>query len=676
MNLLRQLMPQSLRAKSSFTIILVAAVLIEVTSIVQYLFARKSIQEEVQHRAQTELQVKNLEIQKVMTAVEVAARNMVWAAGQQLSHPDSLGGVLRRLVGQNATIVGAGIAFVADYYPQHGRWFEPYVTQKADGTLVSTQIGSQDHDYLHAEWFMKGMAVGKGYWSEPYFDESGAKMMLCTYTLPVRDVVGNTVALLGTDVSLDWLSDVINAHHIYPSSYNLMISREGQLMACPVESLVMRQSIQEATEDLEDTTVRSINKKMMSGFSGQASVIDEKGEKNYVFFAPIEGETGWSMAVVCSDREIYYGLRQVGFNLFVMMIFGLILLGVIIRRTARGEARLSEVKAEKQRIASELRIASNIQKGMLPKIFPAFPDRDDVDIYGTLMPAKEVGGDLYDFFIRDEKFFFCIGDVSGKGVPASLVMAVTRSLFRTIASHDSAPERIVSSLNDAMADMNEETMFVTLFIGVLDLPTGRLRYCNAGHCPPVLSGTKCEVLHVEANIPIALVNGWKYVAQETLITPHTTLFLYTDGLTEAVDSATTLFGEKSMMEVISQANADGKQAPEELIGCMSEAVHRFVGEAEQSDDLTMLAIQYTKEQRDVRLLRTLTLENDVKQVDQLAAFVDGVCEEMGFDMALTMQMNLAIEEAVVNVMNYAYPAGTVGQSGFRKSVAPIPVRMS
>lgn len=652
---------KTLQNRSSFAIIVIAAVLIEATSVVQYWFARKGIQEEVQHRAQSELQVKNLEIQKVLTAVEVAANNMVWAIEQQLARPDSIQSICRRLVEQNPNIVGCGIGFVADYYPQHGRWFEPYVAQHSDGTLHNAQIGSPTHDYLQAEWFLSGMAAGKGLWSEPYFDNAGAKMMLSTYTLPVRDPRGNTVAILGADVSLDWLSSVINAYHIYPSSYNLMISRQGQLMACPVESLVMRRSIEEATAGLEDTTARTINREMMSGQSGRATVIDENGEKNYVFYAPLGGDTGWSMAVVCSDREIFYSLRQVGFNLFLLMIFGLVLLGIIIRRTARGEAKLFEVRAEKQRIASELRIASNIQKGMLPKIFPAFPERDDVEIHGTLMPAKEVGGDLYDFFIRDEKLFFCIGDVSGKGVPASLVMAVTRSLFRTISTHESAPDRIVTTMNEAMAEMNEENMFVTLFIGVLDLPTGRLRYCNAGHCPPILSGADTEELHVEANLPLALMTEWKFVAQETLIAPHTTLFLYTDGLTEAEDADHHLFGEQRMMDVISQAHAEGKQTSEDLIDSMKQAVDAYVGDAEQSDDLTMLVIQYTKEQRDVRLLRTLTLDNDVKQVEKLATFVDGVCEEMGFDMALTMQLNLAIEEAVVNVMNYAYPAGTTGK---------------
>ena len=248
--------------------------------------------------------------------------------------------------------------------------------------------------------------------------------------------------------------------------------------------------------------------------------------------------------------------------------------------------------------------------------------------------------------------------------------------------------------------MNESNMFVTFFIGVLDLPTGRLRYSNAGHCPPVLIGMTKGMLRIEPNIPLGLMDGWKYTCQETMIDPNTTIFLYTDGLTEAENADHAQFGEQRMMEVAqtcvqpkkmmnttsdkAQAstatpvpNGDAtatkstdpdKAAEETAAACnaerivkrMSNAVHDFVDGAEQSDDLTMLAVQYTKKHIVEVLSRTITLHNDVNEVPQLAAFVDDVCEALGFDAPTVMQMNLAMEEAVVNVMNYAYPAGTVG----------------
>ena len=316
------------------------------------------------------------------------------------------------------------------------------------------------------------------------------------------------------------------------------------------------------------------------------------------------------------------------------------------------------INAEKGRMEGELQTARRIQMSMLPKTFPPYPERDDIDIYGQLMPAKEVGGDLFDFYIRDEKLFFCIGDVSGKGVPASLLMAVTRSLFRTVSAHESQPVRIMTTINESIAEDNDSNMFITLFIGVLDLPTGRLRYTNAGHDAPLLIGKlNTGKLPCDPNLPIGVEEGWKFTAQEAIIDPETIIFLYTDGLTEAENIFYDQFQEERIIETIRLS----EHHPQQLIQNMTEAVHQFTDNAEQNDDQTMLAIQYTKEQdKNARLCRTITLSNNIDEVPQLAAFVDEICEAIGVDMSTAMSLNLAIEEAVVNCMDYAYPAGTKG----------------
>lgn len=585
---------KSLQTKSSLALLVTAAVLIELTSAVQYWYAKKGIREQVEQRAKSELKVKGLEIQNILTAVEVAMKNHAWEAEQMLALPDSMYSVTRRLAEQNDQIVGAGISFVPNFYPKMGRWFEPYVKAEKGKAAVMSQLGSETHDYTQMDFYTMTMKSGEPYWSEPYLDSDGAHAMVTTYAYPLRDKTGKVVAIMGADVSLDWLEKLINASHIYPSSYNMMISRTGQLMVCPVESLVMRQNIQEATAGMKDTTMQSINREMLAGRSGQTAVTDDNGEKNYVFYSPIKGTTGWSMAVVCSDKEIYYGLRQVGFNLLLLMLFGLALMAYIIARAIRNFKRLQAVNAEKERIGSELRIANGIQMGMLPKIFPPYPDRDDMDIFGSLVPAKEVGGDLYDFYIRDEKLFFCIGDVSGKGVPASLVMAVTRSLFRTVSAHEDNPSNIVMKLNEAMTEMNESCMFVTLFVGALDLSTGRLHYCNAGHCPPLLIGNELTLLPVDTNIPVGFLAEWQYTSQQITLPSQTSIFLYTDGLTEARNAEKEMFGKQRMNDVIRKAIEEGKTAPEQTIRMMAEAKNRFVNGNEQSDDLTMLAIKYNK----------------------------------------------------------------------------------
>ena len=671
--ILRRLIPKTLRSKSSLAIILTAAVLVELTNGVQYLFAKRGIQNEVEQRAKSELRAKSLEIENVTTAVEVAVNNMVWAVEAELANPENIPNITRMLLENNEQIVGAGVTFVADYYPKYGHWCELYVARRSNGDIEAEQIGGPDHDYLQSSWFSGAIAANEGYWSDPYYDEKGARMTLCSYFAPVHDQNGQVVALLGADVSLDWLSELINAKQIYPSSFNLLLSRTGQIMACPVESLVMRRNIEQVTADMSDTTIDYINREMMAGHSGKATVHDDDGKKNYVFYAQMDDDTGWSMAIVCSDYEIYYTLRQVRFNLFLLMLIGMALLGYIIWRATKNAIRLQAVNTEKERIGSELHIASEIQKSMLPKIYPPYPERDDVEIYGSLVPAKEVGGDLFDFFIRDEKLFFCIGDVSGKGVPASLVMAVTRSLFRTVSAHEASPERIVAQMNDSMAQTNDTNMFVTMFVGVLDLPTGRLRYCNAGHCSPLLidseqpetaamkeeaqDNQRLSTINCVSNLPIGIIPNYKFEGQELFVHTGSTVFLYTDGLTEAEDTMHVQYGEDRMMTQMKKIDAS---KPQDLIEHVAAAVHAFVGDAKQSDDLTMLAVRYTKKQLDVRLKRDLTLQNDIAQVPLLAQFVEEVCEEIGLDMSTTMQMNLALEEAVVNVMKYAYPHGIVG----------------
>jgi sigma-B regulation protein RsbU (phosphoserine phosphatase) len=219
------------------------------------------------------------------------------------------------------------------------------------------------------------------------------------------------------------------------------------------------------------------------------------------------------------------------------------------------------------------------------------------------------------------------------------------------------PHRIISIINDSMTENNDSNMFVTLFVGILDLPTGRLRYANAGHNAPLLidsAGKQIGLLPIDPNLPAGVMTGWKFTSQEAMIDPGTTIFLYTDGLTEAEDKQHNLFGEDRMLAIAEPMH------PQQLIENMSEAVKQFVGDAVPSDDLTMLAIRYTKPQLVNHLQRSLTLANYIEQVPQLEEFVDGVCETVGFDMSTTMSLNLALEEAVVNVMNYAYPAGTKG----------------
>ena len=620
MKSITQRIPLAQLAKPGLMLIIVAAVTLGATSLIQYFYSLKGIREEAMMRAENQLETTRVQIMDVVNQAEAAVRNSMWIARWCLDVPDSLQVVARRVVEDNPVVMGSTVALVPGYYSQHPL-FAPYACRKGEVIEMKT-LATPQYDYPSQEWFAKPLELGESYWSEPYIDEGGGNILMTTYSVPLKDYREQTAAVLTADVSLEWLSQLVNSMQVYDNAYGVVLSRQGKVMVGPDETQNKETKVQEYTTHVE--------------------------------------RTGWTISIVIPEDEIYGDIRRIVALVTIMQLLGIGMIILILRTVAKNQQKYNEINEKKAAIESELHIASAIQKGMLPKNFPTSSNRDDVLLHATLMPAKDVGGDLFDFYIRDEKLFFCIGDVSGKGVPASLVMAVTRAIFRTVSARESMPDRILTTMNKTMADMNESNMFVTLFVGVLDLPTGRMRYCNAGHDAPLLVGVGVGRLPCDSNIPVGIMSSWKYTLQEKQVFPGTTIFLFTDGLTEAENASHEQFMMQRVNDVATQALSEQKQDPKQLINLLTDAVHQFVGDAEQSDDLTMMAIQYTKQQRDVRMCKSITLPNDTQEVPRLAAFVDEVCEAIGFSPAVTMQMNLALEEAVVNVMKYAYPIGTHG----------------
>lgn len=635
-------------------LVIVAAATLEATGIVQYFFTQKAIREEATHRAESQLEATKLQIINIVDQAESAVRNSIWLAQWALTVPDSLWAVSRRIVQENPVIMGSTVALVPGFDKKRPL-FSPYCyqTSGSDKILVSS-LATAEYDYPSQEWFTKPVELNAGYWSEPYVDVGGGGILMTTYSVPLHDPAGNIAGVLTADISLDWLTDLIGNIQVYPNAYSMLLSRSGHIMVCPEESLVMQRTSQELIADMDDTSAfAGINRNMLSGKSGNAKVKYNKST-THVFYAPVE-KTGWSMSIMIPDEEIFGNMRQVGLIVKLLQLLGILMLILILRSAAKSQLKYTEISERKERMESELKIASDIQMSMVPKIFPPFPDRHDLDMSATIVPAKEVGGDLYDFYIRDEKLYFCVGDVSGKGVPASLVMAVTRSLFRTVSAHESSPQRIVTSLNDSMSEMNESNMFVTFFIGILDLATGHMRYCNAGHNAPVMLTDFKFPLPVEANLPLGVMSGFAYKEQEIDMHYDDAIFLYTDGLTEAENSAHALFGEKRMYDVLST-----RRRSDHHMEVMKKAVSEFVGDAPQSDDLTMLFIHYLNESATEGRERHLILHNDIQQIPQLAEFVETIASEMHIDQGLAMSLNLALEEAVTNVILYAYPEGSDG----------------
>ena len=249
--------------------------------------------------------------------------------------------------------------------------------------------------------------------------------------------------------------------------------------------------------------------------------------------------------------------------------------------------RMAEMRAKQERIDSELRIAREIQMSMVPS---KFPKREGLDMYAMMTPAKEVGGDLYGYILQRDKLYFCVGDVSGKGVPASLFMAQVTRLFRTLAAQKMMPDEICTRMNDALSgEDNERCMFVTFFIGLLDIPTGHLIYCNAGHNYPVINvgDDQCAFLKMETNMPIGPMPGMPYVGGEIDSIKGKPLLIYTDGLNEAENNERKLLVNERMLDILRKSKAGNAR---ELIESLAAEVEQHREGAEPSDDLTMMAI--------------------------------------------------------------------------------------
>ena len=597
-------------------LVVIAAATLEATGLLQYLFSRKMLTEEARQRAESEMALARQKIENVMSSVEIATENLSWTAGLILDNPDYFFIPIRRMMETNAIIVDGALAFTEGFYPERGKWFEPLVARRGD-TLEEMVLGSESHDYLGTQWYTEPILTGKGCWSDPYFDDSAGMTTVITYSVPLKDPSGTIVGVAAADITMDWLNALMGEIQLYPDSYGTIVNSKGTLLASPPETL-------EVANPLRYTT----------------SV----------------GDTGWSMSVVFPEEAVFGGMKRINSLVLLLQLLGVAMIFLILRSAARNQIRFQELDEKKKKMEGELQIAHGIQMAMLPNIFPPFPERNDIDMFAFLEPAKEVGGDLYDFFIRNDKLYFCIGDVSGKGVPASLVMAVTRSLFRTVSAHERSPLHIVTAMNDSMSDINEDTMFVTFFCGILDLMNGHLRYCNAGHNGPILLGESVRSLPVEPNLPLGIMSGVAYKEQEADLTYGEGIFLYTDGITEAEDKHHDMFGEDRVKSVLAE---EGGLAKERLTR-LKEAISTFVGDALQSDDMTTVLIRYMNDRNPDTMERHLILHNDIQQIPQLAGFVEAIAQEKHLDQSLAMSLNLALEEVVTNVIMYAYPEGADG----------------
>ena len=629
---------RSISKRLTLRIMMVVLAMMAVIAGVVYFTVGEYMDHEAQQRFEIVVTRAHREIQRKLSDVYVANVNSVHEIERDIDDPDKLSGHLERLVRLNPSIVSSGLLFVPEYYPEKGRFFVPFATRDTADVVSVMRIDSIYHDYFEEDWFVERIERDSADWVDPYFEDSLlttniAPRLLTTYAIPIHNRDGRPVAVLCSDLSLeDMRNDMLQnvrkgkknyeQHQKHPS-YCCIIDRNGRYILHPDKNRMLK--------DHFDANVA------FKGKQGAMSAIVD-GVPSWVCYHTVK-HAEWTVMMVAPEDLIQRHGRMLNIIIMAVMLSGLAAIYLFCRQQIRkvtsplyrlahsaeevakgnfkaplpdirdhDEIRLlrdsfgnmqqslslyiDELKtttAQKTAIESELSVARDIQKSIVPR---AFPNREGLEVYASMTPAKAVGGDLYDFFLRDKCLYFCIGDVAGKGVPAALVMTTVCGAFRLLTESESEPQRIISRMNDMMTRDNSITIFVTFFAGVLDLDTGHLRYCNAGHKAPLING---EPLPVDKNLPIGTMPDWKYTTQEADLAPGNTLFLYTDGLNEAEDAEHRMFGKKRIIEVMQTTS----QQPRTLIERMTQAVAEFVGDTEQSDDLTMLCLSLSNSKSNV-----------------------------------------------------------------------------
>ena len=512
--------------------ILAAAFLIfgmGIQTIVSYRYASKHVQDKLD----LQMQLAQEKLRFVLyDAYDVTIRleNFV---KDEMTCPEDLQEETKLIIKHYPQFFTSYVAFPEYRYPEKGKWCSPCSYRVGD-SLFTKNYGDETHDYFTREWYHGALESGDaGFWSHPYRDEDFDETIF-TYSDDMRDKEGNLVCVIASDFSVSWLQRILDQCKPFDEAVFALYSSDGEELAVSGEQ-----------SDVHFDNHWLVRRKTLE---------------------PIDID----LVIAVPRSFVWAGIRWGIWLPFAVFLLGIIIVGVLIRRLVHAR----EESAKLELVEHDMQIANRIQMGILPK--EEYRD-ERVEVRGTLIPMREVGGDLYDYHQEGDALWFIIGDVSGKGVPAAMFMSATVNLFRAAGRRLDSPKAIMEEMNYVLSDNNPSLTFVTAFIGRLDCQSGKLTYCNAGHCEPMIKGK--EFLDCEPNIPLGYNGNYSFVEQETKLKKGDTLVLYTDGVTEARNAEHKMLGKRKWAEIVAQG------------GDLMHAVKMYMGAAEQTDDITLLTIK-------------------------------------------------------------------------------------
>ena len=603
--------------------------------------------------------------------------------------PDDAEVMLRDALARNTDLSGLAAAFVP---MTDAPAMSPFVGRQADGSLVSRDLRKDDSPYWDKNWFLAGLSCSQGCWQRHFYSQS-RKRELINYSVAISRG-GHPVGLINADVSLDWLNRILQELAKPKGAYAFVLDDSGTYLVHDNPALIGEHGHADLLQALAQHQASRVRLAV-------AQNPHANGKPVWIYFTPIEG-TRWRFGLVMPEATIYAGAREAFVRVLALGLLALLALAVVTlavtrrilaplgtlasraEEVARGAlsfelpparfpdevgrlthafdrmrtelalhiAELTRNAREQQRLASELDIAHQIQTALLPGEHYLDAHCENFELHALLRPARAVGGDLYSYFMLNERrFCVMVGDVSDKGIPAALFMARTITLAKALAPRARTPHHLLSMLNTELCRNNDSCMFVSLLCGMLDTFTGELVMASAGHEPPVLCDEEgARLIELDTGAALGLDEEASYPSRTLRLLPSQTLLLYTDGITEATDTRQAMFGSDRMLACLTSSPS---RTAADLAGGLLAEVDRFAEGAGQADDITVLALSWHHAQDDRNSpMLDLTLNASMDDVFETLDRCDASLQAQGVTPDVRDDIRLVLEELMVNMVEH------------------------
>lgn len=601
---------------------------------------------------------------------------------------NNAGQILKILIDGDSIIKGCSIVMIPAEMTDGKEWMV-YLKRKGS-ELESMQLGETSYSYTSRQWYQAPLTQGKGVWSKPYIDDGAGDYLMLTYALPMQDENGNIFGEVTADIAISDLDEELNALMPYPGSYSFTLTKSGKLLDCYPYS---------APDSFDRSRIPDFPAVLKSMQLEKTFAL--QGSDFICTFTPVDNID----LVICTAspfKSIRTITSRLKLPLLIILFIGFILLSVGLRiallramrplniltkaaiKVGNGDfdtvipplkqytdlaqlrgamvymidsikkyiVEIEETTRVKEHISSQLRIARDIQRSLLPSTELTF-DCDNASIQLLLGAAQEsaleVGGDLYDYVDNGDRLYFIIADVSGKGIPAALMMSYVKSLFHFAAQQRMEPSDIAGRINVNLCADNKHDMFVTLQVGYIDVKEKRLIVSNGGHNPLIIcSGGICRFLQLPVGLPAGVIDDFVYVQSEMQFSSGDSIFMYTDGVSEAENGDKVFYGQDSLLKLIYNL-LEVSTRPSEVVTSVMDEIERY-SEGHFADDITVLCIMAKDK---VKYERKYKLKYDLSEVGTILSSISQVGKEKFLSESIVQKVMLVAEEVVCNIINHS-----------------------